>query len=102
MEDNGLICVRVYFKEKEFIEASEYAKKVGLRPLRLKAIKKKPHGWANETITDTKGLAKFMKFCIKYWKDNEAYRMAAAAALEAEDKAHQAEMQRKREKLGIL
>jgi len=98
MSDKSLVCVRIYFKENEFIEIAELAKILKLRPVGLKAIKKRPHGWRQETVADTKGIAKALHYLIGYYKDTEAERVLKLAQILAQEKV----LREQKAKMGVV
>lgn len=87
MEPIESVCVKVYLKPKFFAEVCELAQKSGKRGIGLKNYKLKEHGFANQTIPNTKGIAKFFKMCALAWRDAEVERAHASLTLEQEKRA---------------
>jgi hypothetical protein len=104
MENEGLqkkrkkqLRVKVYLTEKLFAEITEQAEKLSFRKKGLLLYTQKKHGWADEKLANTDGLAKFLKYCYTYWRDAEAKRLFEAAEIAQQEKA----LAEKKAKLGL-
>jgi hypothetical protein len=87
MEPYKGICIKVYLNPKLFAEIAELAQKAGKRGMGLKTHRQKPHGFANQTIPNTKGIAKFFKMAAFHWRDADAERLRRALDLAEREKA---------------
>lgn len=75
------ICCKVYFNPESWFEVTELAKNAGFRHGGSLTHRKKPHGFEGETQISGKGISKFLKYTVQYWKATEAARMAELADL---------------------
>lgn len=91
------ICIKVYFNQKNFPEIARDAEKAGKRRGGLQLFTLKEHGFANERVSNTDGIGKFLKFCWHYWQETERHRFEKAADLAKREQEIRAE----REKLGV-
>ena len=89
------IRVRVYFNERTLQAIAQDAEKAGKRRVGLPLFIMKEHGFAGERLANTDGISKFLKHCWKYWKENEASRLADMAELAQRKKVLEDEMKRK-------
>jgi len=103
-QDGGLqnntkkkICIKVYFNQKNFPEVAKDAEKAGKRRGGLHLFTLKEHGFANQMVSNTDGIGKFLKFCWRYWQETERHRFEKAAELAKREQEIRAE----REKLGV-
>ena len=70
------VRVNLTFTEQEATDITEEAQKAGCRSKSAKLICQKPHGLANETYYNMKGVAKFIrKFLLPAWKKAEIERI---------------------------
>lgn len=97
MTSKNLICVKVYFDHEDFADVAELATKAGKRKVGLKLEVLKPHGFAGETIANTKGISRFVHYLIVYYKDTESERTARLAQIQAKER----ELQQEKAKLGV-
>lgn len=81
--------MQVYLNTKRFAEEVKRAEKAGIRRVGLFLYLQKTHGFAGETIANTKKLAKYYKMTSDYWQEHEAERLQKLA--EAELKKREAE-----------
>lgn len=91
------ICIKVWLNEQTFPVYAEMAEKTGFRRGGLQLYTQKPHGFQNETVANTDGISKYLKFCHKYYVESEARRLAEAAEIARIEK----EIQEKKKLLGI-
>lgn len=89
--------VKVYLTDKLFAEIIEQAEKAGFRRKGLLAYTQKKHGFADEKVANTDGIAKFMKYCYSYWKDSEYKRHEEALRIAQQEK----ELAEKKARLGL-
>lgn len=94
MEEEGTIknrdksiCIKLYLKPKAFAEVVGEAERAGIRRKGLLLYTQKKNGMRDEKLANTDRIAKFYKFCAKYYVDHEQDRLneaaKAAAALKA-------------------
>jgi hypothetical protein len=83
------VCVKVYFNEPDFAEVAKLAEKAGKRRVGLSLYTLKPHGFADEKLANTDGIARFLKMAANYWKAHQA-------ELEQKAKANKEEAERLR------
>jgi len=91
------ICIKVYVRPDLFSTLAKDAEAAGKRRKGLQLYVQKPHGFANELLANTDGIAKFLKYTWQYWKENEAARLERIAELLKKEK----ELQEERKKLGL-
>jgi hypothetical protein len=87
-------CVQVYLNPKRFAEEVKHAEKAGIRRVGLFLHLQKTHGFAGETIANTKKLAKYYKMCSDYWVKHEAERLQREAELIAQKQEAEAELKK--------
>ena len=87
MSKGESVCVKVYLKRSLFAEMARLAEKAKIRRSGLLLFTKKPHGLADETLSNTDGLSKFFKFTALYWRDHESDRLKEAADLAKQKEA---------------
>jgi len=81
------ICVKIYLSEQEFLDWVGMAEECGKRQRGLKPFRKKPHGFQNERVANTKGLVKFVKDkIIPYWKAGKKERKERIERIKKEAK----------------
>lgn len=98
IKDGELVCIKVYFSEREFAEVVREAEEAKERPLGLKLKVLKVHGGPDEYVWNTRHVGKFLKRCLQEWKRSKAARAVQAAQIAAEEEA----LAQKKAKLGIV
>lgn len=66
------VCVKVYFSEEDFAEVAKLAEKAGNRRVGLSLYTQKPHGFADEKLANTDGVARFLKMAAGYWQEHQS------------------------------
>ena len=104
MENEGLkkqrkkqLRVKTYLSEPLFAEMAEQAEKAGFRKKGLLLYTQKKHGFADEKIANTDGIAKLLKYCYTYWRDEQANRLRVAAEIAQKEK----ELAEQKARLGL-
>ncbi len=104
MDEKGLLNgkkkqlrVKVYLNPALFAEVALQAEKTGFRRKGLPLFTQKPHGFVDEKVANTDGMAKFFKHCYKFWKESEARRLEEAAKIAQMEK----ELADRKAKLGL-
>ena len=97
--DKSKIAVHVYFNPKQFAEIAILAITLKFRHGGSLLYRKKPNGFADEQIPNTKGISKLLKhLAFDYYKDTENIRNARISEIQAKEK----ELRENKAKLGIL
>jgi|SRR5208283_1867383 len=91
------VCVKVYLNQAEFAEMAGQAEKVGKRRRGLILHTQKKNGFSGQTVANTDGLSRFLKYCAAYWKEHESERMSRAAEILRQEK----ELQEEKKRLGL-
>ena len=86
MVKGNSICIRTYLRPELFAEIAGEAEKAGKRKKGLLLYTAKPHGFANEKLANTDGIAKFLKFCYDYYKKAEPARLKELADILQQEK----------------
>ena len=84
-KDKGLFRVAIYFNEADLTSIAKDAEKAGKRKVGIPIKKQKPHGMADEWLANTDGIGRFLKYCYKYWKDEEPKRLETLAQIERQE-----------------
>ena len=92
------VCVKVYLNQAEFSEMAGQAEKVGKRRRGLILHTQKKNGFAGQTVANTDGLSKFLKYCAAYWKEHESERMSRATEILRQEK----QLQEEKKRLGLM
>lgn len=98
MKDKNKICVKVYFNSKTFPEVIKDAEQTGKRRRGLQNFTQKEHGFADEMVSNTDGISRFLKFCWQYWKEHETDRLRKAIELAEREK----QLLEEKKRLGIV
>jgi hypothetical protein len=88
-------CVQVYLNEKRFAEEAKRAEKAGKRRGGSILYRQLEHGFSNQKVANTKGLAKYYKMCSDYWQEHEAERLQEEAMLKAEKQRIEEELKKR-------
>jgi hypothetical protein len=88
------ICVKCYFNPETFKAIAIDAEAAGKRRGGLLLFTQKSHGFAQEQVSNTDGISRFLKHCWAYWREHETERLQEAAKI-AEDERGIAERKRK-------
>jgi len=91
------VCVKNYFNKQDFAEVAQDAEKAGIRRVGLQLYTQKPHGLANEKLANTDSVAKFLKFCWKYWVNDKASRLTKFREIAIKEE----QLKKERELLGV-
>lgn len=91
------IFAPLYFNPETFQAICADAVKAGFRPALLQPRKQKEHGFEGQLVWQRKGIAKFLKFCWKYWKETQAERAVKLAELALKKK----QLEEEGKKLGV-
>jgi hypothetical protein len=98
IEHGKKICVKVYFNPKSFQSVASDAEKVGKRRGGLQLFTQKSHGFANQLVSNTDGISKFLKHTWLYWQVHEKERLEEAVKLAQEER----ELAERKKKLGMV
>lgn len=96
-KEKGLFRVAVYFNEADLTTLVKEAERLRFRRVGIPVKILKPHGFADEWLANTDGIAKTLKYYAAYYKEHEAERTAELAKVQAEEKA----LAERKAKLGI-
>lgn len=96
-DNNRKIRVKVYFNLKSFQAVAQDAEKAGKRRGGLLLFTQRSHGLAGETVSNTDGISKFLKYCWEYWRENEHVRVQQVAEILRKEK----ELQEEKKRLGL-
>ena len=78
------VCVKVYFNEQDFAEIAKFAEKAGKRRVGLQLYTQKPHGFADEKLANTDGIARFLKMAANYWAEHRVELEQKAESIKRE------------------
>lgn len=65
------VCIKVYLNPKLYAEMATLAEKSGNRRVGLPLYTQKKHGFADEKLANTDGIARFLKMTAEYWKEHQ-------------------------------
>ncbi len=97
MVKGNSVCIKVYLKPELFAEMVLEAEKAGIRRKGLLLYTQKPHGFMEDKLANTDGIAKYLKFCHKYRKESEVHILEEAAELARQEK----EIAERKKQLGL-
>ena len=80
------IRVKVYYNESAFSEVAKSAEDAGFRRKGLNLFNQSAHGFKDERVANTDGIAKYLKACQKYYIEHEAERLLELAKLKQTEK----------------
>lgn len=78
------VCVKVYFSYGDFAEVAKLAEKAGNRRVGLALFIQKPHGFGEEKLANTNGIARFLKMAANYWAEHQVELGQRAKAVKTE------------------
>ena len=79
IKSKGIFRVSCYFNEQQIISMVEDSEKLKFRRVGIPIKKQKPNGFSGEWFANTDGISKLLKYCYKYYKENESERVAKLA-----------------------
>jgi len=97
MSKGNSVCVKIYLKPELFAEVAVQAEKALVRRKGLLLYTQKEHGFANEKLANTDGIAKFLKHTYRYWVEHEAQRLQELAEIAVTE----SEIAARKKKLGV-
>lgn len=78
------VTVKVYFNDDDFLTFIKLAERSGKRRVGLEPFTQKPHGFSNEKLANTDGIARFLKMAARYWGEHQEDLEAQAKRLKEE------------------
>lgn len=74
------VCVKVYMSQEDFTAYAKLAERAGKRRVGLLLHTQKPHGFADEKLANTDGIARFLKMAGRFWAEHQDELEARARA----------------------
>jgi hypothetical protein len=81
IKQKDLFRVSVYLNENDFVAMASESTKLKLRRVGIPNKTQKEHGFADEWCGNTDGISRYLKYCHKYYIENEGVRFQQMADL---------------------